>query len=330
MRRHACFALTVFLLMGATLAVADTTDTLANEGALSNPTQARMAQVANALMASPEPQRQAVGLLLAETFFLWEVEHQPRMNESDFMDRLEALIEQADTGLARAFLAQLCAYRDLQRYCRQQGLDKAIVEFDGAELFARLHLTGNDETHRRREVVVAAEHLEERFMDYALILFEAIQAEVGLEMEESHAIMHAMTTGPRLSQISSLCRQPAVDDPELDQACLGILERMIDGTRSSILTMLGSSLMARRAEAQGEAGALAGHEKWRADYYDWLTCISTVNEEVWEAADADLILSFVDRWRRSGEASAHAFLATQAGVDCGLPPPPPGRAVARR
>lgn len=302
-----------FLMLGAPLAVAgDRPDD-----------QVDTRQVASALLDSPEPSRQVAGLLFSESALPRDAEYRPLLSESEFLDRLHGLIDRADSGLTRALLAQLCSLKGLQADCRQRGLDEAIVRHDGAELWARMYLTERGDSERLREVIVGAQQLEERSMDYALIIFDAFEAEGQLSTESYLAKLAALTIGPGLSPISEYCQQAVINDPTLDSACVRVTQSMIDDARSDLIVMFGSSIMARRAEAAGQSGANARHEAWRASFHEWLSCNYSVAEEVWGSAPTSFVHEFVNHWQERGETSAHAFVAARAGLDCGLPPRSP-------
>lgn len=283
----------------------------------------RMAKVARDLIDSPEIERQAAGLLLWQSASAWHVEHPTLMSERELRERLDRLIAEADSGLARALLAQLCSIRKLHQHCRDQGLDRAIVEQDGAELFARLYLTEADEEERLREVLIAAEALEERYMDFGLILLDGIEARYELELDESLAIIHALQLGPAYGPTTRLCQQAIDDDPALDQACESVYTRMASEAGSMIFNLVGSSILARRAEAKGEPGSIARHEQWKEEFHAWQSCAYSAGEAIWEAMNADWVRAYLRHWQRHGEASAIQFLAEQGQADCGPVPRSP-------
>jgi hypothetical protein len=283
----------------------------------------RIAKVAQDLIDAPEIERQAAGLLLWRSASAWHVEHPTLMSERELRERLDRLIAEADSGLARALLAQLCSNKKLHQHCRDQGLDRAIVEQDGAELFARLYLTETHEEERLREVLIAAEALDERAMDFALILLDGIEARYELELDESHAIIHALQMGPALGPTGQLCQQAIDEDPELDQACESVHIRMASEPGSMIFNLLGASVLARRAEAKGEPKAMARHEQWREDHHAWQSCAYSAGEAIWEAMNADWVRAYLRHWQRHGEASAIQFIAEQGESDCGPAPRSP-------
>lgn len=293
---------------------------------------ARMVEVTQALIDSRNPQQQAAGLLMAENALMWGWDDQaPVLSESEFIDQLHALIDASDSAITRALLAQLCANQGLQAECVRRGLDDAIVALDGAELFARLNLTEPDDQERLRAVILAAESLNERQMDYALILLDAMEAHgefVPAELSVA-PLIHGLMLSPPLASIARLCGDPAPDDPELDQACEHLLRLMSEQASSFIVNMLASAVWAQRREAQGHAGALETHELRRADFYDWAACNGSASDELWQAADARFVREFLERWQRYGEYKAHAFVAEKTGLDCVLEAPPFSSAAAQ-
>jgi hypothetical protein len=292
--------------------------------------QARMIRVARTLMTSPAPAERSAGLLLAEQAKLWRTTAQPVLSEAEFVNDLHVLIEEADSALTRALLAQLCGMTDRVDDCRRRGLDDAIVALDGAELLARLHLTEHSDLERTRDVMVAADHLAPGHPHYGLLLLDAMEAHSdalpdGITLL---AIVVPFWQSSGLGQMAQLCQQPAADDPQLDRACDRILDAMMDQPASLLFTTFASSIKALRAEARGETGAVSRHESWRSDLYEWVRCVGAGSEGTLEAGDAPLVREFLEHWQRFGEVSAHVFLASQAGLDCGLPEPPPARADA--
>lgn len=103
---------------------------------------------------------------------------------------------------------------------------------------------------------------------------------------------------------------------------------MINDAGSMITAMIGSAMMARRAEAAGDAEAIGRQEEWRADYSGWMACYSAVTPDAWETADSSFMRQFIQHWQVHGEASAQALVAARDGVDCGLPPRSPWSAVS--
>lgn len=294
--------------------------------------EARMIRVAGTLIASSAPAERAAGLLLAEQAKLWQTKAQPLLSEAEFVEDLHGLIEEADSALTRALLAQLCRMTDRVLDCRRQGLDEAIVALDGAELLARLHLTEPGDLERARDVMVAAEHLAPRHSDFAMTVLDGIDAQTDAPSTRAQmaALALAPISLPPLSPIADLCQQRADNDAALDQACERLLNAMMDRGDNLLLTALASNLTAQRAEAAGDTLAVARHDSWKAELLAFSGCAGAVGMESLAAEEPRLIREFLRRWERGGEASAHAFLATQAGLDCGLPPPPPARADAQR
>ncbi len=291
----------------------------------------RMVSVTRQLLDSGHPQQQAAGLLLAELSNSWAWwDQEPILDETESVALLHDLIRRADSASNRALLAQVCAVLDLRADCRRQGLDQAIAEQDGAELIARLDLTDNDEAERARELIIASRALNERYADFALILLDAMETHGDMEPTElMSAWFYSMNQVSPMSLMADQCRKPAIDDPALDRACERMLQALMEGSRSMLFNMLGSRLMAKRAEARGEAAAVDRHEQWRARYRDWMSCASGNGANFWETADAQLLRTFLERFQYHGEASAHAFVAARAGVDCGLPEPSPFSTAAR-
>jgi len=294
---------------------------------------ARMVEVTQTLIDSPDPEEQAAGLLLAELSTSWRwLDHAPILSEAESVELLYTMIERSDSALGRALTARVCAMKDLQAECRRRGLDEAIVRLDGAELFARTDLTGIDDLKRTREVLVAAEGLAERHMELALLLLDAMEAHGGFQpLELSITPLSVfLSTTPSLASISRLCVEQAMDGSELDQACERLLDSMVNEAASFILNMLGASVMAQRAEAHGDQEAMDRYEQWRAGFYEWMGCASVVRQEFWESADTTFMREFFRYWQRHGEARAYALVAERAGLDCELPEPSPFSRAAER
>ena len=326
MRWIACSA--VLFLAACNLDIGETADTADPFDEAEH--LARMAEVTEQLIQSSDPTQQAAGLLMATTALNWG-EHgiEPPLNEAERLERLHALIDAADTALARALLAQLCASQGLQKECIRRGLDEAIVQFDDADLIARLQLTDSLDRNRARQIIVETQTLNERHMDYALLILDAMEEHGGFVVEELAVapLIHALSLSPPFQPVSDQCALPSPEDPERSQACERILELMMEGRSSMLLTSLGSAISARRLQAQGDPDAQERHEQWQARFYDQLACFGSASDGIWETADGQFVREFLEHWQEHGEASALAMIAEKAGVDCGQVEPPPFRSA---
>ncbi|MFW5815629.1 MAG: hypothetical protein ACOCVP_02115 [Wenzhouxiangella sp.] len=288
--------------------------------------EGRMIGVAETLLASPAPAERAAGLLLAEQAKLWQTTAQPVLGEAEFDNELHGLIEEADCALTRALLAQLCGMTDRVDDCRRRGLDEAIVALDGAELLARLHLTELGDLERARDVMVAAERVAPRQAAYAMTVLDGTDTRSeALSARAQMAAIFALasSTFPPLSPIENLCQRKADHDPALDQACERLLSAMMDQADNLLLTSLASALAAQRAEAAGNALAMARHAGWRAELSEFVRCTGAVEMEPLAAEQPGFIREFLQHWQHHGEAGAHAFMAARADIDCASPQPPP-------
>lgn len=179
---------------------------------------ARLLEMTDKLLQSSDPTRQAAGLMMTQSLRWSEWASDNELpGEAEFLDHLMGLIERADTALARALLAHLCAARDIRGDCIRLGLDDAIVRYDGAELLARLTLTESDDTERLRDVIVEAQKLDERQMDHALLLLEAMEAHVGFTAAEASLapLTFSLNVSPPYSPFFNICGSPSLTDPEL-------------------------------------------------------------------------------------------------------------------
>ena len=291
---------------------------------------ARMGEVTESLIQSPDPTQQAAGLLMSE-YAVWAGWHtdDPIQSESERVDRLYTLIDAADSALARALLAQLCASKGVQDDCIRRGLDDAIVRFDGADLIARLQLTDVEDADRVRQVIVEAQSLNERHMDYALLLLDAMEAHGGFVTTELAAapLLHGLSLSPPFANFARQCASPSPEDPELNQACERMLDLMMRDRSSLILTSIGAAVTAQRLQAQGDPDAQERHEQWRDQSNEQIACFGSASEETWETADAKFVRQFLEHWQAYGEASALAMTAEKARVDCGPVEPPPFRSA---
>ncbi len=294
---------------------------------------ARMLELIDTLIQSQDPTQQAAGLLMAEhaVWAGWYTE-EPLLSQTEFLDRLHALIETAATPLARALLAQLCATNDIRSDCVRGGLDDAIVRHDGAELLARLQLTEREDTERLRHIVVAAQTLNERHMDLALLLLGAMEDQGDFAAPEfaSIPLIYGLMMMPPYSSFSNLCGSPWPEDSELDQACERILDRMMQDRSSTLQSTLGSAVSARKLQTRGDSDAQERHEQWRAAFMDQHACFGTASEGIWQTADAQFVREFLEHWQAHGEASAWAMIGEKAGADCGPLEPPPFRSAESR
>ena len=294
---------------------------------------ARMLELIDTLVQSQDATQQAAGLLMAEhaAWAGWYTE-EPLLSQTEFLDRLHALIETAATPLARALLAHLCASNDLRSDCVRRGLDDAIVRHDGAELLARLQLTESEDTERLRDIIVAAQTLNEPHMDFALLLLDAMedQGDFVAPGFASIPLIYGLMIMPPYSPFSNLCGSPHPADSELDQACERIRDLMMQGRSSMLQSMLGSAVSARRLQAQGDADAQERHEQWRGRFYEQIACFGSAGEGFWETTDAHFVRQFLEHWHAYGEASAQGMVAEKAGVDCGPVEPPPFRSAESR
>lgn len=283
---------------------------------------ARMAEVTENLIQSSDPTQQAAGLLMAEHALLWSPhEVEPALSAAESIDRLHALIGTADTAIARALLAQLCAGKGIQEDCIRRGLDEAIVRFDNADLIARLHLTHHEDGNRVSRIIIEAQALEERHMDYALLLLDAMEAHGGFVAAELAVapILHGLSLSPPFAGFARLCASPSPEDMALDQACKRMLEKMMQDRSSLMLSSIGSAVSAQRRQAEGDPDALERHEQWRSELNERLTCLGAASDAAWEAADAKFVRDFLNHWQQYGEASAQAMVADKSGVDCQTP-----------
>lgn len=283
---------------------------------------ARMAEVTENLIQSPDPTQQAAGLLMAEHALSWSPhETAPALSAAESLDRLHTLIEIADTALARALLAQLCANKGVQQDCVRRGLDEAIVRFDGADLIARLQLTDLLDRERSRQIIVETQTLNERHMDYALLVLDAMEAHGGFVAAELGIapFTHGLSLSPPFGPISAQCTLASPDDLELDQACERILDQMMQDRSSLILTSVGSGISARRLQARGDPDAQERHEQWQARLHEQIACFGDASQGTWETADAETVRKILEHWQAHGEASAWAWLAEKAGLDCQTP-----------
>ncbi len=287
---------------------------------------AEFRRVATALLASPEASQRASGLLLIETMAEPWFDNEPILSPDELLDQLHALIEQADDRLTRALLAQFCAMTDLQTECRQRGLDDAIAGQDGGELLSRLYLTEPGDSERVRALLIAAERIDEVSTDHALIVTRAFEQLGAAEAAEPTAVgsLLPLLPPPPLQTLADLCREPAALDPALDQACDRLLTDMISGPHSLGLVMIGAGLIAQRAEAAGDADAMARYQAWRSASFDWLRCLGEATTDTWQTAEPAQLRDALELWQRHGEAHAQAYMASLSGVDCGHPEPAPG------
>lgn len=315
MRWLLCFALLFLAPAQMAMAEVDSQDELFDEAEHT----ARMLELIETLIESPDPTRQAAGLLMVEHagWAGWYTE-EPLRSGVEVLDQLYALIDQADTPLARTLLAQLCAATSIQSACVRRGLDEAILRLDGGNLIARLMLIETGDHDRIRDVVIAAESINEHHMDLALLLLDAMEAQGVFSREEmtTAPMIYGLLIIPPFQHFTRLCTEPAANDTDLNQACDRITHKMTDNTGSLILTMIGASITARRLAAEGATDALEKHEEWRAAHREWLTCVGSAGEKVREEADEQFTRELIEHWQRHGEASAQALLAEKAGLDC--------------
>lgn len=289
---------------------------------------ARMAEVVEQLLGSAEPARQAAGLLISETMRAHALpERSLLLQEQQSLDRIHELIDTADTPLARALLAKLCETKSIQADCVGHGLDDAIVRYDNAELFARMHLTEHENTDRLRNVLVEAKALNERHVDYALLLLDAIEDHGGFTPEERFGtpFLYGMSLMPGLSALSNLCRSPSPEDPELDNACARNLQLMLLDGNSIITTAISSAIIAQRHTADGNPNAQQQHEQWSTEVSALTACVGPIGEQFWKTADSESVREFLEHWQQYGEASAHVMTADKAGAACGPLEPSPFR-----
>lgn len=280
---------------------------------------ARLLELTDGLLQSSEPTQQAAGLMLTESLRWSEWANDSELlGEAEFLDHLQGLIKQADTALARALLAHLCAVKEIRGDCIDLGLDDAIVRHDGAELFARLQLTELDDTERLRDLIMAAQNLDERHMDYALLLNDAMEAHGGFVAWEFAAapLIQGLSLSPPYSPFVNICGSPSPDDPELDRACDRSAQRMMEDGSSLISAVIGSSVSALRRTAQGDPHAQELHDQWRASISEHVLCRGEHTDEVMMSADAQFMREFLEHWRQHGEASAWSMVEEMAGVDC--------------
>ncbi len=292
---------------------------------------ARMLVLIDSLIQSQDPAQQAAGLLMSEhaVWAGWHTE-ESILSGTEFFDRLYALIDTADTPLARALLAQLCASNHIRSDCVRRGLDDAIVRHDGAELLARLQITERDDTERARSIIFAAQTLKERQMDFALLLLDAMEDQGDFAAPEfaSVPLVYGLTLMPHFTPFSDLCGLPSAEDTELNQACERTQDLMMKARFSMLLNSLGSAVSARRLEAQGDSDAQERHEQWRARFTGQMACFAASNEGVWETADAQFMREFLEHWQKHGEASAWSMIGEKAGLECESVDPPPFRSAS--
>ncbi|MGY6553671.1 MAG: hypothetical protein ACXIUM_04020 [Wenzhouxiangella sp.] len=293
---------------------------------------ARLLAMTDGFLQSSEPTQQAAGLMMSWhlRWAEWAADTE-LLGEAEFLDHLQRLIELADTALARALLAHLCAVKDIRSDCIGLGLDAAIVRYDGAELLARLQLTKRDDSDRMRQLILAAQNLDERQMDYALFLHDAMQTHGGfVDAEFSVApLIHGLSLSPSFSPFVETCGSPSPDEPELDQACGRIVERMVQGRGSLMIAAIGSAVSAQRRMALGDPHAQELHDQWRASISEHGLCRGGQTDEFMISADARFIRNFLAHWREHGEISAWSMVEQMAGVDCAPLQASPLRSQAR-
>lgn len=226
------------------------------------------------------------------------------------------LIRRTTDGPAMLWLAHACRASGLQRECIDEGLDAAIVEYDGGNLYSRMALHQENDLARlivetERESMYYFTLIESWYRALSAVDAEFDNASPGQRLAQAYAIAAAWST-PSFSLLVEACGS-ALRGGNLLQACELLADRLINAPESMLSSMMGRAIL-RRSEriSQSDREALRRIS-------DRASCQMQALQPQIDAMDHEAVLRFLADLKRRGEIEAWNQLAEDYAIDCSNP-----------
>lgn len=261
----------------------------------------------------------------------------PALEPAELLDRFEQAIRTTTDGAALAWLAAACATADIESFCVDAGLDDAIVQHDGANLFSRLALFPGAEAETRDRLVIEAENTQNYTSQLTAVWFGALDEGPAAALLKKPnvkligAFSMSMAYGiPTYQSVTQACGAENAPGDELDRACGRIADRMISDSQTLIGQMVGFSLASSRAEASGDQSRVALLEQRKVFENALHGCRAEalrVLTDDFKNLDEPDARDFMEMFGTHGEIEAWARLAAQHDIDCSSPADPTAEAL---
>jgi len=236
--------------------------------------------------------------------------------------RILGMIDSTTDGAALSWLASACRMAAIEQRCIETGLDRAIIEHDGANLFSRGMLVRNATEAQREAWVIEAKSVDTYLLDVVAIWFEALNIVTGptADSAESENLIAAFAIGmaqamPAFQDLSLAC-QATTPDTALDRACTRVLSDLVDHGDTTIAANLGLSLQARRAEARGAADEAARLNARLDELRASNLCIGQAMQPQLGRDEAQAARDYVKLITTHGELAGARRFAERYGIDC--------------
>ncbi len=259
------------------------------------------------MLDQSEPRMRAAGLVV--------------LADNEDKDRTAAIIENVrgtTDGAAMLWLAHACRQADLQRECIEAGLDRAIVQYDGGNLFARVALHEEADfadliLETRRESMYYFSLIEAWYHGLSRADVTVDEGSPGQRLAQAYAIAAAWAT-PAFVPLMETCRNA---DPggEVDRSCQQLAGRVIDSGESILGTMVAMAVQRRGEPASNEERSAAETASNRAG------CQMQALEPELMAMDDPGVREVLGLLKRHGEFEAWDRLAERHEIDCSNPLP---------
>ena len=259
------------------------------------------------MLEQSEPRMRAAGLVV--------------LADNEDKDRTAAIIENArgtTDGAAMLWLAHACRQAGIQRECIEAGLDRAIVQYDGGNLFARVALHEEADfadliLETRRESMYYFSLIEAWYDALSKADVAVDEGSPGQRLAQAYAIAAAWAT-PAFVPLMETCRDA---DPggDVDRACQQLAGRVIDSGESMLGTMVAMAVQRRGKPASNEERSAAETASNRAG------CQMQALEPELIAMDDAGVREVLGLLKRHGEFETWDRLAERHEIDCSNPLP---------
>jgi len=223
------------------------------------------------------------------------------------------LVRETTDGAAMLWLAHSCAVAEIVQECLTAGLDDAVLEFDGGNLFARLPLHPPE-----RISTLSLESDRESIYYFSLVSawYDALAQNEpdGANPHERFVQAHAIASAwalPALFPLIGVCTDPAADLGTIG-ACRRVGQSMTDRREAMLSMILGEALQGRT----GSSAPSATESPWRSR----AECQSRGLEPVLRSMNEQQMRDALEMFERRGELETWGHLAELHGVDCPASP----------
>lgn len=284
------------------------------------------------MLEQPGQRMRAMGLVLLMSPPLMPPDGEPLIASDgnlgspvdELLDRMEASIRRTTDPAALQWLGWACSAGDIEAFCRQAGLDSAIVRHDEANLVSRLSLAEEDGL---RELVLdskpgryyVAEAIETLFQ--ALSLDPATRGLAAYHRVGGSVAIPMMNVLP-MHGLAEECTGPQRADPELRAACIELAGSWAAEGNALLLRSIGWSI---RRELAAQAGRDEEAARMRAAALfeqAQISCFATHAEDHFLTISDEQAEEWIGLVKAHGEDGAYRKLGKRLGADCSDPPDP--------